>query len=384
MVWSNYAILSVWIFMSPDARAALPGAGLDDALEAFHTILIDGKFYSIFSLLFGIGFGFFLAKGNDGLWRFYRRMLILAVIGWVHVRYLWEGDILFLYALLGMLLPLFRRVPDRALLVVAMLLVLSPIAIDAVKVATDGKFDPATPMRVLAVAGDEDMVAHGADPDRIFHYVPEGGWSEFVVWQSGGFYWRFKGLLSTNRLPKVFAMFLIGLWIARRALFTDPAAHRKLLMRALVLGLAIGLPFNVLHWWADLTLKNPPMPEGLVRTLAYALGVAPLAIAYASGFALLWTSDRWRRRLGVLAPMGRMALTNYLMQTIIGLFLFAGIGLGWGARLSAVVFEALAIGVFTVQVFLSRWWLARFQYGPFEWAWRSLTYGRVMAIRKNA
>ncbi|MBK8340624.1 MAG: hypothetical protein IPK99_11810 [Flavobacteriales bacterium] len=71
-------------------------------------VLIDGKFYSIFSMLFGIGFGFFLAKGNDGLLRFYRRMFILLIIGWLHLRYLWNGDILFLYAVLGLLLPLFR------------------------------------------------------------------------------------------------------------------------------------------------------------------------------------------------------------------------------------------------------------------------------------
>ncbi|MFN3876610.1 MAG: hypothetical protein ACK4L7_11950, partial [Flavobacteriales bacterium] len=96
VVWSNYAVLSLWMFMGPEARSALPGAFLDAPFKAFHTTLIDGKFYSIFSLLFGIGFGFFLAKGSDGLWRFYRRMLILLVIGWLHLRYLRAGDILFL------------------------------------------------------------------------------------------------------------------------------------------------------------------------------------------------------------------------------------------------------------------------------------------------
>ena len=91
-----------------------------------------------------------------------------------------------------------------------------------------------------------------------------------------------------------------------------------------------------------------------------------------------------RPRLQVLAPMGRMALTNYLMQTFIALVLFCGIGLGWGTRVSALVFEGLALAVYIVQVLWSRWWLQRFQYGPFEWAWRSLTYGKVMAMRKSA
>ncbi|MCB9179413.1 MAG: hypothetical protein H6590_08345 [Flavobacteriales bacterium] len=127
MVWSNYAVLSYWLFMPHDAQAALNGSFLDAPLEAFHTVLIDGKFYSIFSMLFGIGFGFFLGKGSDGLWRFYRRMFILLVIGWIHLRYLWAGDILFLYAVLGLVLPLFRKLSDRALLITAAGLILSPI-----------------------------------------------------------------------------------------------------------------------------------------------------------------------------------------------------------------------------------------------------------------
>jgi uncharacterized protein len=77
-----------------------------------------------------------------------------------------------------------------------------------------------------------------------------------------------------------------------------------------------------------------------------------------------------------------MALTNYLLQTIIGIALFTGLGLGLGTHVSAVSFEALALAVFVVQVLWSRWWLQRFQYGPFEWAWRSLTYGGVMPMRK--
>jgi uncharacterized protein len=122
----------------------------------------------------------------------------------------------------------------------------------------------------------------------------------------------------------------------------------------------------------------------VVHTVGYALGVVPLALAYASAFALLWSRDRWRRRLLVLAPMGRMALTNYLMQTVIAILLFTGVGLGWGSHVSAITFEALAFAVFVVQVLWSRWWLSRFQFGPMEWLWRSLTYGRVMPMRRVA
>ena len=107
-----------------------------------------------------------------------------------------------------------------------------------------------------------------------------------------------------------------------------------------------------------------------------------MAMAYASGFALLWTKERWLRLLNVFAPLGRMALTNYLMQTIIAIFLFTGIGFGWGTHVSAITFESLAVGVFILQVLWSQWWLKRFQFGPMEWLWRSLTYGKLMAMRK--
>lgn len=380
VVWSNYAVLSVWMFMPPDARAALPGAGLDDALEAFHTILIDGKFYSIFSLLFGIGFGFFLAKGNDGLWRFYRRMFILLVIGWLHLRYLWAGDILFLYAVLGLLLPLFRGLIDRALLVVAAALILSPIAIDAVVVLTNARFDPVEPFVQWMEASD---ARYGNPTFEAFLALPDGGWKELMHANERGWLFRFVHLIESNRPPKVLGLFVLGLWVSRRKLFMDVEAHASLLKRLCIAGFALGLPFSVLMWWAESNVGHPPEASSLIRAASYALGVVPLAVAFASAFALLWRKERWRGRLMVLAPMGRMALTNYLMQTIIAIALFYGVGMGLGTRVSAVVFEGLALAVFIVQVLWSRWWLLRFQYGPFEWAWRSLTYGKVMAMRKS-
>jgi uncharacterized protein len=135
-------------------------------------------------------------------------------------------------------------------------------------------------------------------------------------------------------------------------------------------------------WWAEGHVGYPPEPLSLLRSVSYAFSVVPLAISFASGFALLWRSERWKHRLMVLAPMGRMALTNYLLQTVIGLVLFAGIGLGLGTHVSAVMYEALAVAVFVVQVLWSVWWLKRFQFGPTEWLWRSLTYGKVMPMRK--
>jgi len=380
VVFSNYGGLAYWVFLSPEQRAVLPGSMFDAPLDWIHMVLIDGKFYSIFSMLFGIGFGFFLSKGSDGLLRFYRRMFILLVIGWLHLRYLWNGDILFLYALLGMLLPLFRNVRDRTLLIVATVLLLMPLAIDTLNVVTDDAFDPGSYPRGIAESRLEEL---GLAKPAFRAGVINGGVHEFVESRSITWLFRMDNLLSTNRLPKVFAMFLVGLWVSRRKLFADPAAHIGLLKRVLLIGTVIGLPGCILTHWAHEHLEELPLAEGLWETLGYTIGVVPLAMAYASGFALLWTKERWLRSLKVFAPLGRMALTNYLLQTIIAILLFTGLGLGLGTHVSAITFESLAVGVFILQVLWSHWWLNRFQFGPMEWLWRSLTYGKVMAMQRD-
>ncbi|MBK9175241.1 MAG: DUF418 domain-containing protein [Flavobacteriales bacterium] len=378
VVWSNYAFLSTWIIRSPEEQAALPGAWLDVVLGPFHDILIDGKFYSIFSLLFGIGFGFFLDKGGSGQARFLRRMLLLLLIGVLHLRFLWAGDILSLYAILGLLLPLFRHVGDRALLVIATVLLLSPIAVDTARVLTNDAFYPAGK---VADALEAEAAVKGSRRE-VWLAVSTGGWKEFTTICERFWLFRIWIILDSNRPQKVLALFLIGLWIARRKLFADPTRHRTLFKRICIAGATIGLPFCVLNWYSINYLPQLPEAQGLVGTVSYAFGVVLLALAYASGFALLWTDQHWQKRFEVLAPMGRMALTNYLMQTVIGIFVFYGIGLGLGGRVSMVGYESIALAVFIVQVIWSRWWLVRFQYGPFEWAWRSLTYGKVMAMRK--
>lgn len=378
VVWSNYAFLSAWGFLGPEDQAALPGAWLDAVLGPFHDILIDGKFYSIFSLLFGIGFGFFLDKGGSGQMRFLRRMLLLLLIGILHLRFLWAGDILSLYAVLGLLLPLFRRVSDRALLIIATVLLLSPIAVDAGRVLTNDDFYPAGPIAEIL---DADDAKHGSRWQDL-RAVPNGGWAEFTTGLERSWIFRIWIVVDSNRPQKVLALFLIGLWIARRKLFADPAQHRALLRRVCIAGFVVGLPICVLNWYS-IDLPRLPDAQGLVGTVSYAFGVVPLALAYAAGFALLWTDARSQQRLHVLAPMGRMALTNYLMQTIIAIALFYGIGFGLGGHVSMVGFEGIACAVFIIQVLWSHWWLKRFQFGPMEWLWRSLTYGKVMPMRKE-
>lgn len=126
---ANYPEFALWTFLSAEQQAAMPSAGADHVARFMQYLLVDGKFYTIFSLLFGIGFSLILQRHSKAL--FLRRMLILAAIGCCHMMFLWSGDILLLYAVGGLLLPLFVRFSDRVLAWIAVALLLLPVGLDA-------------------------------------------------------------------------------------------------------------------------------------------------------------------------------------------------------------------------------------------------------------
>lgn len=132
---ANYPEFSLYTFQSADTAAAMPSAGVDRIVRFLQYLFVDGKFYTLFSLLFGVGFSIIIShaaeRGADGFRIFYRRMALLAVFGFLHLMFVWSGDILLLYAVLGMLLPLFRKMSDRRILTVAGVLLFLPVVVDA-------------------------------------------------------------------------------------------------------------------------------------------------------------------------------------------------------------------------------------------------------------
>jgi uncharacterized protein len=213
--------------------------------------------------------------------------------------------------------------------------------------------------------------------------LQSGDWLLLVEYNLGRTLFRFADLVSTSRLPRILGAFLLGLWAGRRRVFEDPERHRALLRRVLLWGLAVGLPAN--GALALLSSQGRPMHDP-VRVIedAVSIGVPALALAYGAAFVLIWLHPFWRGFLAWLAPAGRMALSNYLAQSLIGIFVFYGIGLGLGGRVGSAACAAMAVGVFTLQVAASAVWLDRFRYGPAEWLWRSLTYRRWQPLRRPA
>lgn len=362
---ANILYWSGWVLVTDGERQAMASATEQLWQYRFHHLLVDGKFYTLFSFLFGMGFAIQLdrleRRGADGIRIYRRRLLVLLAIGLIHSLLIWDGDILTLYALLGLLLPLFRPLSGRTLLTwSAMLIFVVPIAGVTLFDALGWH-----PERALYGFSDSILAMFGwrPGPDIALRLLPAADLGDVAVWNLSGTPYSWGLRVETWRIPKVLGIMLLGLWAGRRLCSGELLTDRRLQRRVLVGGLAVGLPAS---------LAYAAFPGQGQSSLASMIGTVPLAMAYGAAFLLAWPRAQWL--LGPFAAPGRMALTNYLTHSLVGALLFYGIGLGLIGRLSPVQFYAVAIAIFAVQLVVSRWWLDRFAQGPMEALWRRLTY----------
>ena len=374
----NMQWFSGYGMMPPALEAQAPI--IDQVTHFLVHFFIEGKFYSIFSFLFGFGFALQIARaeerGDAKATVFKRRLFWLLVIGLLHAYLLWAGDILSVYAVMGFVLILFRRKPDESLLKWAFWLIVVPIASYVLLYVLFKAFAPP----------DIAATIDAGQADR---------WRDSVAMVTQGNYWqiisgynlnyivgRYMGLIFGMRLPKILAMFLLGFYAYRRGFFQDLDAHRPFIRRVLLYGLVLGVIGNVV--FAVLAGNESPFPPsvaGIVGVIGYAFGVPALALAIVALVATLWQKPAWKKLLLVLAPVGRMALTNYLLQTVICVTIFYGYGFGLFGRFGAFYSTLIALAIFVFQIALSSLWLKYFRYGPMEWIWRQLTYRRRLSLR---
>lgn len=377
---ANYPEFSLYTFQSDATLASMPSADTDNIVKFFLYFFIDGKFYTLFSLLFGIGFSIIISnaaeRGADGFRIFYRRMAILALIGCTHLMLIWSGDILLLYALLGMLLPMFRNLSDRKLLTLASLLLLIPVGVDTVCEATN-TFLASYPYerwwQTAATYGitEENFGSWLRDAQsyrEVQEFLLQGAWERLYEFVDG------------NRYFKVFGLFLIGFSIGRRKIYANLGAHKRLLQWVASLGAVIGIPFSCLYALSGVSSHSFGIG---IHSLLYAVSVYPLGFCYAALLGLICLhfpkSPIWKW----FAWPGRMALTNYISQSLIGALLFYGIGFGLGASVGLWETELIAASVFLFQIIFSKGWLHFFRFGPLEWIWRILTYGKWLPLLKK-
>jgi uncharacterized protein len=375
-VLRGFAVLGILLVnFAGDSGTAHPRA--DAAVQWILLNAVEGSFYPLFSFLFGLGFGIQLlraeARGTNAAHIHLRRMLVLFIIGSLHGLLIYEGDILRPYATFGLPLILFGRLPSRALLAVICLLA-------AVQLAGEPVRDAIRTWRI----GDPQMesLRQGArmESAEIENNLRSGvttyAAARAMSWTR---YSRdIHGLQEVERVVlnnEIFLLFIIGLFVAKRRVFETAAAHRRgfLLLAAVSVLTIVGS-----HGYTVMNLDWGRVASSL-KWFASTKGPTFLYIAL---IALLCTSvPRAARVLRVFAAPGRMALTSYLTQTIVLTLTFAPYGLGLPKfGIAAQALFCLAF-FFVLQVPVAHWWLRRYQFGPAEWLWRSVTYGRVQPLR---
>jgi uncharacterized protein len=327
----------VWVSqdaLTPAQLDALPAAALDHVARYGVQFFVDWKFYTLFSFLFGLGFSVQLMRGEKRgaaiVPLYARRLGILLGIGTIHAYLLWFGDVLQFYALLGFLLILFRRRSDKVLLGTGLGLgVIFPAVVVMVEGLMDSK--PAAPWPDAAELKEIIARFQGFASSSVLDVFKENAKYAWGFWTD---------TFAIQFLAAIFGKFLLGLYVGRRRLLEEPEAHIRLFRRLLVWGLGIGLIGNAI-WVVTSELERTgalarSSPWALAAQLPIYLGVLAMSAFYLSALVLLWRNPAWRRRLSWLAPVGRMALTNYLTHSFFyascsGASALDCLG-GWGRR----------------------------------------------------
>lgn len=329
---------------------------VDHWTETFVSTVLELKAISLFSLLFGVGMAIqfeHLRSNPSRLPLLARRVGVLLGFGLIHMCLIWNGDILTEYALVGMLAIPFLYLPSRVL--VATVLCLFAL-FASLSLLLPPSFWPTVAFLHQQVADANSVYANGGYGDVLrfrVHEIPA------IV------------SLLAYIAPRTLALFLAGILVWRHGIFRHPEQHQPLLVRTAVLGLLLGAAMAFLDGHRDLA------PAEYQPWIALVAPLGPVALAgrYASVLLLLLRLASARKTLGVFAPLGRMAFTNYICHSLLFGWLFYGYGLGWFGRVGAARAFLLGVAVYLTQIVASAWWLRRYRFGPIEWLWRTLMYG---------
>lgn len=352
----------------------------DQILGGIIGFFIVGKFFALFSILFGLSFFIQMnsaSKRNENFgFRFLWRAFLLLIIGYIHQLF-YKGDILTIYALLAPLLIPFYRVSNKWILLVSGLFLISIPRFIA-----------------FVILGNESVfgfpnIMDGNSPTNLAYIttLKEGSITEvFITNGTQGMLQKMDFQISIfARFYMTFGYFLIGLWLGKIALFQTMTEKRPLLRKwlkraSIFFFIALALTAGI--------FAISPQPVDF-KSWLHVIGInifdwsnIALTGIILCSFLLLYPNKKWNRFFTFFEPYGRMALTNYVLQSIIGTFLLFGWGLGLMGKLQTVYLVIIAIVMIIIQSLISKFWLQKFYFGPLEWAWRSATKGKIQRFRK--
>ncbi|MFD0797801.1 DUF418 domain-containing protein [Maribacter chungangensis] len=354
---------------------------IDDIIDGLIFFFLRGKFIALFSFLFGLSFFIQMdngaKKGKPFGIRFLWRLIILLAIGYVHSLF-YRGDILTIYAFLGIFLIPFYNINNKWILGIAAVLFLGLARyIVYFIIGTDSIWGGSPEMDGNAAWVTEyyDILKNGSlldvfDTNAIAGHKGKSDF-QFSIFGRGYF---------------TFAFFLLGLYMGRIGFFQNLGEHKKFIKKALIWsGVTLVVSFGIVAGAFSQVGPDAGLDSWYAMVGLSALDIANMAqtFLWIAVFVVLYQKVKPGRWLSKLAPYGRMALTNYVLQSIVGTFLLYGWGLGLIGELRQLYAFLLALVLFALQVWLSKLWLGRFNYGPLEWLWRSLTFFKIFPLLRK-
>lgn len=362
------------VFMNQDAFSQQWTLAIDQFAVRMQQLFFYGKFFPIFSLLFGIGISIqwmSLKRKGISIAFFYRRMGALFLFGVAHILFLWSGDVIHIYALLGLCTLLFVQWTPKQLMILALIVFLFPF------------YGSLFEWVISRIGYQAERYLSAYTSESIVTTIREGTYVEGMQLRIQEYKSNIH-VLFVSLMPIAFTMFILGLTIGKKGWLHDiPTWIRQIKKPVLwiaVLSNVYRLFFLFFLW--DTDIWSAPIWRSI---FIYGMQICDTLMA----LFLVWLVAYgyqypfWKKLLSPLQYAGRMALTNYLLQSATGLFIFSSIGLHWYQTLSPSQTMGLAALVFVIQVLLSKTWLHFFKYGPLEWIWRCISYGKVLAIRKD-
>lgn len=384
-------------FAEPFGAFLVPetAGGIEKFWYVFVKIFCEGKFYVLFSMLFGMGLVLQQRSvdraGGSFAGLYLRRLLVLLVIGLLHALVLWYGDILFVYAIVGTLLLVCSRARASTLLIVgavvmALVILLGGLAgglmMAQPRPETPTAIDlPAveSPMRALFAAYQDGKIQGGPEHPVYMHYETlafrEGPWLDAAFFRAAT--WLFFLVFTLLGFGwSIIAMFFIGAGLIKLDVLAPK--WRAWRMRFVIAGVAVGVPCAIAA--AVLMGSNGGFLAGAAGLTLNYIASPLFALMFFSAGSLIVESGRLRGVVSVLASVGRMALTNYLLQTVVCVSIFQHWGLQQFGLWTRNERCLLVLAIFAAQCVYSPIWLKYFKFGPMEWVWRSLTYLKVQPM----
>ncbi len=363
-------------FLNQDEFAKQWTSNIDQITEKVLQLFFYTKFFPIFSLLFGLGISMQALKMVDenklSFTFFARRMLILFVFGVLHIVFLWSGDVLNVYAIIGLFTTLMIKKSNKSIIVLSAIFLFFPF------------YDQVLEYLFGLLNFQPEMYLNDYTGKTVNQIIRNGSYLQGV---------KLRLLEYLSNIPMLFgflapiaiSMFLLGLYLGKNKIYKSLNIFIAQIKKPVLIITIITNLYRMLFLFVLVKheiFKVESYREVLIKIMV--LSDVAMGLFYLWAIGWVYYNTKWSKILLPLKYVGRMALTNYIMQSLIGLVLFSSVGFKLYETLSPSKTFLIAILVFIFQIIFSRIWLHYFRFGPLEWVWRCLTYKKLLPIRTRS